>query len=119
MKHRITHIEISAQDREKAKEFYSKLFGWEMIYDEAMDYLMFQIEPGYGGAFAPVSENNPAGTVLIYVETESVDDSLATAESMGAQVILPTMEIPGVGRMGVFLDLTGNKIALFQRKPEE
>jgi predicted enzyme related to lactoylglutathione lyase len=113
-KHGVVHIEISAENPQAASQFYAELFGWKMTIDERFDYHQFEPHDGPAGAFSPVSESNPAGTVILYVGTDDVDASLSKAESLGAMVVTPKMEIPEVGWMGIFTDPTGNPIGLFQ-----
>ena len=113
-KHGVVHIEISAEDPQAASQFYAELFGWNMVIDERFDYHQFEPAEGPAGAFNPVSENNPAGTVIIYFDTDDVDASLAKAEALGAKVMVPRMEIPDVGWIGIFSDPSGNPIGLFQ-----
>ena len=115
----ITHIEISALDREAASKFYADIFGWQLKHIPEMNYTTFTTGPGHetGGGFNPVSEENPAGTVLVYIETPDVDASLAAIEAHGGKVLVPRTEIPGMGWFGVFNDPTGNTLALFQSLP--
>ncbi|MEJ2706187.1 MAG: VOC family protein [Anaerolineales bacterium] len=108
----IVHIELSADDREKAAEFYSKLFGWEVQQIPEMNYATFRAGEGPGGGFNPVSEDNPAGTVTIYVNSEDIEADLSKIESLGGKTLVPKTEIPTVGWFAMFMDPTGNKLAL-------
>lgn len=111
--HKIVHVEFSADDRQKTGEFYNKLFGWKIDHMDEMNYTMFD-DSGVGGAFNPTSDENPAGTVLVYVGTDDVDVSLEKAQSLGAEIVMPKMEIPGFGWFGVFKDPTGNSVGLYK-----
>lgn len=51
----IVHFEIPAEDLQRAKNFYSKLFGWKIESMQGMDYMMIDT---YG---APGGENNAFG----------------------------------------------------------
>jgi predicted enzyme related to lactoylglutathione lyase len=111
--HPIVHIEISAKDLKKAGEFYSELFGWTIQQLPEMNYATFDALEGPGGGFNPVNDENPAGTVLVYVGTDDIQDSLAKAEKLGGKTIVPKTVIPGMGWFAVFEDPTGNRIALY------
>ena len=118
-KHTIVHVEISAKDLAAASKFYAELFGWEIQPMPEMNYATFS--PGkeeVGGGFNPVSEENPAGTVLVYIDTEDIEASLAKAESLGGKTLVPKTEIPGMGWFAVFSDLTGNSIGLYTGMPQ-
>lgn len=118
-KHEVVHIEFSATDPKGLGKFYADLFGWKTEYDEQMDYVMFDGGDGPGGGLPKVSENMPAGTVMVYVSTDDVDASLAKAESLGAKILTPKTEIPMTGWFGMFADLTGNPVGLYQAMPSE
>jgi hypothetical protein len=62
-------------------------------------------------------ENNPAGTTTAYIGTDDIDATLAKAVSLGAQILVPKTEIPGMGWFGIFKDLTGNHVGLFTALP--
>jgi hypothetical protein len=111
----IGHIEISANNRDEAKAFYSAVFGWEFQDFEDMNYTLFT--PGDGGptgGFSPVSEQNPAGTVMLYLYTETLSDTMSKIAGSGGTVVMESMEIPTVGTMGVVQDPTGNVVAVMQ-----
>lgn len=113
-KHPIVHIELSAEDPVAAGEFYANLFDWGITHDKALEYVMFNPEPGPGGGFNPVSDDTPAGTVLLYVQSDDIEATLAKAESLGGKTLVPRTEIPTVGWFAIFADPTGNSIGLFK-----
>lgn len=116
--HPIVHVEISANDREVAGKFYAELFGWNVQQMPEMNYAMFDygIE-GVGGGLNPVQENNPAGTVIVYVDTDDIEADLAKVEKLGGKIVTPKTEIPGMGWFGMFNDPTGNLIGLYSNLP--
>lgn len=118
-KHPIVHVEISAHDLEVAAKFYEDLFGWKTEQMPEMNYATFEAEGGPGGGFNLVTEQAPAGTVLVYVHTDDIEASLAKAESLGGKTVVPKTEIPDVGWFGVFTDPTGNTLALYKDKEPE
>ena len=117
-KHPVVHIEISAKDREAAGKFYADLFSWEIQQMPEMNYATFSTGEGeVGVGLSPVMENNPAGTTAAYIGTDDIDATLAKAVSLGAQILVPKTEIPGMGWFGIFKDLTGNHVGLFTALP--
>jgi uncharacterized protein len=117
-KHPIVHIELSSKDRERDAQFYHELFGWEIQQIPDMNYATFATgkdEPG--GGFNPINEDNPAGTVMIYINTDDMDESLRKVQALGGKIVQPRMEIPGIGDFAIFCDLTGNRVALLQPLP--
>jgi predicted enzyme related to lactoylglutathione lyase len=83
-----------------------------------MNYTTFDAE-GVGGGFNPVQENNPAGTVLVYIQTDDIEATLAKVEAHGGKTVMPKYEIPTVGWMAIFRDPTGNNVALLKPVMEE
>jgi uncharacterized protein len=112
-KRNVVHIEIPANDVSAARKFYEELFGWKMEHAPEFDYTMWSDGGGYGGGFNKVSDDTPAGEVLVYIDSEDIDADLKKAEKLGGTVVTPKMEIPGTGWFGVFKDPTGNKVALY------
>jgi predicted enzyme related to lactoylglutathione lyase len=112
-KHPIIHIEFSAQDRESAAQFYNEVFGWKTSQMPEMNYASFEAEGGPGGGFNPVTEQYPAGTVVVYIATDDIEASLAKVESAGGKAVMPKTEIPEVGWVAMFVDPTGNLVGLY------
>jgi len=118
--HPIVHIEISANDREAAGKFYHDLFGWEVQQFPDMDYATFTTgDGGPGGGFNPVRPDNPSGTIMVYVNTDHLDETVRKVESLGGKIVSPRMEIPDVGWFAIFSDPTGNHIALLEPLPRQ
>jgi predicted enzyme related to lactoylglutathione lyase len=117
MNHKIVHVEISAKDRMALSKFYADVFGWELEHIDEMNYTTFKAGDGVGGGFNPVTEDNPAGTVTIYIETDDVTASLKDVEKAGGIAISPEMDIPNTGKFGLFSDPQGNMIGLFKPSP--
>ena len=110
--HHLVHFEFSAHDRQAAGQFYSDLFGWEISDMPEMNYATFETG-SVGGGLNPVSETNPAGTVLVYIGTDDIESTLAKAETLGGKIVTPKTEIPETGWFAFFSDPTGNVIGLF------
>jgi predicted enzyme related to lactoylglutathione lyase len=115
--HKIVHIEISAKDRKALSKFYADVFGWEMKHIDDMDYTTFKAGDGVGGGFNPVTEQNPIGTVTVYIETDDVTASLLDVQKAGGTILMPEMEIPSTGKFGIFRDPQGNMLAVFKPYP--
>lgn len=118
-KRNIVHIEIPVADAAKAGKFYQALFGWNIVRDEGLDYTMWEPAAGPGGGFTPLGEDVKPGDILIYVDSADIEADLKQVEALGGKVVVPKTEIPGVGWFGIFLDPTGNKIALYTSKNPE
>jgi predicted enzyme related to lactoylglutathione lyase len=109
----IVHLEIPATDRKAAAHFYGELFGWEYEHlGEPMNYTTFKTGTVEGG-FPDVSEMNPAGEVIFYINSKDIDSDVRRAESMGGKTIVPRTEIPGMGWFAILTDPSGNRFGLY------
>jgi predicted enzyme related to lactoylglutathione lyase len=113
-KRNVVHVEIPAANVEGAGKFYQELFGWKIQHDPEMKYTMWEAGDGdeYGG-FPEVSAENPAGQVLVYIDSDDIEADLRKAEKLGGKVLHQKAEIPGTGWFGVFQDPTGNVLGLY------
>jgi len=113
-KRNIVHVEIPSANVESAARFYQDLFGWKIQPVPEMNYTMWEAGNGdeYGG-FPLVSDDNPAGQVLIYIDSDDIDADLKNVQKLGGKVLTQKTEIPGMGWFGVFIDPTGNVLGLY------
>jgi len=112
-KRNIVHVEIPAVNVEGAGKFYESLFGWKLQHMPEMNYTMWEDGSGSGGGFPQVSEENPAGQVLVYIDSDDIEADLKKVEKLGGKVLHPKTEIPQMGWYGVFQDPTGNVLAVY------
>jgi predicted enzyme related to lactoylglutathione lyase len=115
--HPIVHIEISANDHAEAGEFYASVFGWKLKAYPEMNYTTFDTGEGVGGGFNPVTEDNPAGTIMVYINADNLEDTLGKIKAAGGEIVLASFDIPTVGTMAIFKDPTGNQLALLKPLP--
>ena len=113
--HLIVHVELSAKDRVAAAQFYHDLFGWDVKQIPEVNYATFMTAKDQpGGGFNPVTPDNPPGTVLVYIGTDDIQESLALVEKLGGTVLAQPQPIPDVGLFAFFKDPTGNILALLE-----
>ncbi len=112
-KRNVVHVEIPAANVEAAGNFYADLFGWKLQHMPEMNYTMWEAGDGSGGGFPEVSVDNPAGQVLVYIDSDDIEADLKKVEKLGGKVLHKKTEIPGMGWFGIFHDPTGNVLALY------
>lgn len=110
--------ELGTNDTQKAGEFYSKLFGWtrQHFSDAAIEYTMFQnAERGAGGMYKITPEMGPIPPHwLVYFAVDDCDAKLQRATELGARVMKPADDIPGVGRFAILVDPQGAAFAIIK-----
>jgi len=121
--HTIVHFEIPADDVEKLRKFYSKLFGWKiektpgpieywMIETVPVDEKGMPIRPGVNGGM--MKRQQPEHKPVNYIAVESVDEYTKKIKALGGKVLVPKMEVPGIGWWALALDPEGNQFAILQ-----
>jgi predicted enzyme related to lactoylglutathione lyase len=112
-KRNVVHVEIPAANVEGAGKFYHELFGWKLEHIPEMHYTMWEAGDGTGGGFPEVSEDTPAGQVLVYIHSDDIEADLKNVKNLGGKVLREKTEIPQMGWFGIFQDPTGNVLALY------
>ncbi len=113
----ILHWELMVSDLEKAKEFYTNVFEWNVQDVQAFPgYPM--VDPGGapGGAMMVKPENSPGYALNVYFGVESVEQALSRAVGAGGTLLVQETAIEGVGEWGMFADPDGIPIGVFHAK---
>ena len=106
--------DLSTTDQDAAKQFYSRLFGWDAVDNpvgEGVVYSMMQIGGKDVAAISPqMQQQRDAGAPPVwssYVTVESADATADSAQKLGATVHAPAFDVMDVGRMAVIQDPQG------------
>jgi hypothetical protein len=121
MESTICHFEIPAEDLAAARDFYSKLFGWEVVgtAKEAPEYMLVRTSPEEGALGGALFKRGEDGRgVTLYVMVESIDDAVTRLEELGGAVVVPRAAVPGMGWTVLARDPQGTPIGLFQEDGE-
>lgn len=133
MNNRVVHFEIQADDIERAKKFYTDVFGWgwhdwgKMTGTAYWGILTAPMEadgtpskePGINGGLLkrPCPAPKPEQGTNAFVCTIQVDDFDETAKKIiaaGGKEAMPKMDLGGMAWQGYFLDTEGNTFGLHQ-----
>ncbi|MGH2549277.1 MAG: VOC family protein [Thermomicrobiales bacterium] len=100
-----------SSDPEKAKAFYTALFGWNINSMPMGDfsYDMIDVDSVPFGGITPLSPDEVGVPAHwgVYLGTPDVDALVAKVAGNGGEVKMPPMDIPTVGRFAVITDPTG------------
>jgi len=102
--------ELQSPDGEKARQFYTALFGWTAKVSP--EYTEWHAGKAARGGMRETKETPPHW--LVYFATDDVDATVRKSESAGGTTIMPPMDIPNVGRFAVLRDPQGAYFALFK-----
>lgn len=110
--------ELMTPDSKRAQGFYGELFGWKfetVPMGDGKEYTMasaggapicgmMQMEKG-----APFPPNWTS-----YVSTTDVDATVEKAKKAGGNVLVPPMDVPGMGRFAILSDADGAPFAVWR-----
>ena len=127
----IVHFEIPADDVEKAKKFYTDLFGWKTeklsVTDDSrltsaataqpMEYWIITTtddkgNKALGGGI--MKRQMPEHRVTNYIGVKSVDEYSSKVEKLGGKVIAPKHTVPGMGYFALCIDTENNAFAIWE-----
>ena len=110
--------DLSTPDTKRASDFYSGLFGWQLITDpkDPSGYLHIKNGEQHIGGIPPASHRQPGVPAhwMAYFQVDDVDTTASRAKEMGAKLHLPPMTMEGVGRFSVIADPQGAVFAIFK-----
>lgn len=114
--------DLNTSDVNRAKEFYSGLFGWEMKSDEKdpSGYLHIVNRGTAIGGIPPRDprEHNAPPHWLLYFLVRDCAAATQQARELGANVLMPASEIPNVGSIAIMKDPQGAVFAFYQPPPK-
>jgi len=120
---KVVHFEIPADDVERAKKFYKKVFDWKMESFPDMEYTMIQTtavdekhmatEPGAinGGM---MKRQDPVKCPVITIDVQNIEETMKNVKKMGGELVRGKMQVGDMGYAAYFKDTEGNIIGLWQ-----
>jgi predicted enzyme related to lactoylglutathione lyase len=112
------HVELNTPDPDKAKEFYSKLFQWQLEDMPGSSdgvYTLVKVGEGTGGGIMKQIPHGPSGW-LAYVAVDDIHAATQKAQALGAEVMKDVTEVTGMGWFSLIHDPTGAVLGLWQSK---
>ena len=127
-KNGVVHFEIYADDPDKLGKFYTSLFDWTIDPMPGMDYWYIKTvetdakgRPTQPGAINGSMMKRPAGYEerpwMNYVNVDSIEESIARAQKLGATVMKEKTPVPGIGWFAMLADPQGNFFAIWHMDP--
>ena len=111
----IVHFEIPADDIQRAKAFYSNLFGWNIVGIQGMDYMMIDTYGAPAGGM--MKRMHPDHHITSYIGVPSVDEYAAKVEKLGGKIIVPKSAVPGMGYFIICMDTENNAFGIWETNP--
>lgn len=128
----LVHFELPVDNLDTAREFYGPIFGWKLqdwpmpdgstmvgVHTTPIDETTrVPLKPGAinGGI---ILKNDKVQTPVFAVQVESIDERVKQMEEKGATVVMPKMDMMGMGFYAYVKDPFGNVIGLWQDPPKK
>jgi predicted enzyme related to lactoylglutathione lyase len=129
MSNRIVHFEIHADDLARARDFYTKAFGWEFQEWKGgeKEYWMVMTadkdskELGINGGMLkrpegckPVEQGQAVTGFVCTIVVEDIDATIKKLEELGAICALPKFDLGGMAWQAYYLDTEKNIFGIHQ-----
>ena len=120
---RVVHFEVPFDDGDRARAFYSGVFGWKMQEMPEMQYTMVSTgpvgdggmpsEPGFinGGMF---QRQDKLTVPVITINVDSIDETVPQVEANGGKLVEGKMTVGEMGFAAYVNDSEGNLIGLWE-----
>ncbi|MBW1650715.1 MAG: VOC family protein [Deltaproteobacteria bacterium] len=101
--------ELITTDIEKAKDFYTKLFGWSPSIMQKKYTTFKNKKEKIAGA---MEDKKQKPFWLPYITVNDIDKTAEKAEQLGAKILTPPAYAPDIGRFAIIKDPQGAVIAI-------
>ena len=126
MSGRVVHFEIPHDDGDRARAFYQKAFGWQVMAMPEMDYTIATsgpsgdqgpTEPGFinGGM---MQREGPFTAPNIVLEVANLEDALKAVNEAGGSTVSERQPVGDMGFTAYFKDTEGNLVGLWETASE-
>jgi uncharacterized protein len=109
-------VDLSSKDAAGSRDFYSKLFGWQVDVQgpESGGYGLARIGGKDVAGIGPGQDPNAPTAWNLYIGTHDADSVARKVEAAGGKVVVPPFDVMKSGRMAVFQDPSGAFISVWQ-----
>ena len=123
----IVHFEIPADDVERAKKFYSDLFGWKMekwpgadSSSSNMEYWIISTIDDKGnkaamsGGMMKRQGQQHQQHITNFIDVNSIDEYSSKIEKLGGKVVVSKMAVPDMGYFAICHDTENNSFGIWE-----
>ena len=122
---RVVHFEIPHDDGDRARAFYEKAFGWQMMVMPEMGYTIVMTGPSGDEGPTEIGFINggmmqrgaPFTAPTLVMDVASIDDALASIEEAGGSIVSGRQPVGDMGFSAYFTDPEGNLLGLWESAP--
>ena len=122
MSGRVVHFEIPYDDGDRARAFYEKAFGWQMMSPPGMEYTI--IMSGPSGDEGPteagihqrrmMQRQGPFTGPNVVIDVDNIEDALEAVTSAGGTTVEQRQAVGDMGFSAYFTDPEGNLMGIWE-----
>src|SRR6478735_3720931 len=122
MSGRVVHFEIPYDDADRARAFYEKAFGWQLMSPPGMEYTL--VTSGPSGDSGPteagfinggmMQRQGPFTAPNVVVDVDNIEDALEAITAAGGSAVAERQAVGDMGFSAYFKDPEGNLLGLWE-----
>jgi uncharacterized protein len=114
----LAFVELASGDPATTRQFLAKVFGWRFrsVQMPAGEYLSFRAPGGGQGGIRPTRTGEPPSS-MSYVRVRNIEEALQKVKRAGGRLVLPRVDVPGMGSFFWFQIPHGPIMACWQDAP--
>ena len=124
--HPVVHFEITANDMQRASDFYHKAFGWHITFMPEYKYTVVTTSPvnpttrmhekpgAINGGI--MHKKDQLQHPIITISTNNMDESIQAVKDAGGTIVGEPYDVGTMGIAAYFKDTEGNIMGLWQDK---
>ncbi|MBI2706030.1 MAG: VOC family protein [Actinobacteria bacterium] len=121
---RVVHFEIPHDDGDRARAFYEKAFGWQLMPMPEMGYTIVMTGPssdqgpteaGFVNGGMMQRQGEFTGPNIV-IDVDNIEDALKAVNDAGGSTVHERMPIGDMGFAAYFRDSEGNFVGLWETK---
>ena len=122
----VAGTQLTAEDRKRLSEFYTRVFGWEanQLGADMGNYVVVMTaesdekgpkKPGaINGGIYQKTPDMPEQHPSVVISVDDIKEHMKIVEANGGKVHGEPMDIPGVGKYVPFTDTEGNRLSMLE-----
>jgi uncharacterized protein len=114
---RLAWVDLASSDAAASREFYAKLFGWNIEVNpdpQYGGYALAKINDEQVGGIGPTQSPDQPTAWSLYIGTDDASAICDKAQTAGGKVVAPAFDVGDQGKMAVLQDPSGAYISVWQ-----
>jgi predicted enzyme related to lactoylglutathione lyase len=110
-------VELATADAAAARDFYARLFGWQVEVSPDPQYGGYgvaKLGDGDAAGISPKQSPEAPNAWILYIGSDDVDATTSRVEEAGGTVVMAPFDVGDQGRMAMFQDPAGAFLSVWK-----